>query len=402
MGILDFLTGQFSDGGILNQIIGFIIFLVFISLYTKIMLQQTMLKLEQSAIELERMSIKAENEVIRKINKKGDKKVRNSVRKFLEFFAIPPVNLDPFGIIKKYDHIQTLEKERFNHFVSQIAPEATSEERANIVMGLSGAIQLHEISKVVRHFVELIKKSKSINLAFIIQMQLPFIERMAKALVKGTEALSNGWPIGDSAGPYVAATLIGNAKAIEADDETVVARKNYKNRELIIIKAKGPGGRTGNPGKVLEKIAKKEKIAKIITIDAAAKLEGEKTGSVAEGVGVAMGGIGVERYEIEEIAVRNKLPLDSIVIKMSPEEAIMPTHKAILDAVPEAINLVYESIERTKGKGKIVVIGVGNTSGVGNDGKSAEAAAEIIKLNAKKAEEEEKKSKKQFKIPFFE
>ncbi|MBU5687840.1 MAG: DUF1512 domain-containing protein [Candidatus Aenigmarchaeota archaeon] len=398
--ILNYLTGQ-SDGGVIGQIISIIIFILFISLYSKIMVQQTMLKLEQSAAELDRMALKAENEVLKKL-KDVDKKKRKSIKRFLEFYAIPPVSLDPYGIVKKYDHILTLEKERFNYFAAQIAPEASEEERANIVMGLSGAIELNMIRKIVRHYVELIKKTKSINLAFIIQMQLPFIERIAKSLLKGTEALANGWPIGDGVGPYVAAKIIGNEKAQEIDEETVVARKKYKDKELIIIKAKGPGGRTGNPGKALEKIAQKEKIAKIITVDAAAKLEGERTGEVAEGIGVAMGGIGVERYEIEEVAVKNKIPLDSIIIKMGQEEAIMPMPKAVLDAVDEAIELVYESVDRTKGKGKVVIIGVGNTCGIGNNSKNLENSDELIKKNAKKLEEEEKAKKKKFRIPLFE
>lgn len=400
--ILDVLSGQFSDGGIIGQILSFIIFILFLSFYTRIMVQQTMMKLEQSAVELEKMAIKAESDVIRKISKKPDKELRKKVRRFLEFFAIPPVNLDPYGIVKKYDHIQIQEKERFNYFVRQVIPQSNSEERANIVMGLSGAIQLHEITKIVRHFVELIKKTKSINLAFIIQMQLPFIERIAKALAKGTETLVNGEPVGDGIGPYIAAHMIGNEKVVNIDDETVLARKKYKNRELIIIKAKGPGGRTGNPGKVLEKIAQKENIAKIITIDAAAKLEGEKTGAVAEGIGVAMGGIGVERYEIEEVAVKYKLPLDAVIIKMSAEEAIMPMKKNVIDAVPEALELVHEAIDRTKSKGKIVIIGVGNTSGIGNNAKSLEAANEIIKSNIRKMEAEERMQKKKFRIPLFE
>jgi hypothetical protein len=397
--IFQYLTSQ-TDNSLIGQLISFILLILLFSFYSRIMVQQTIMKLEQSASELDRMVLKAENEVVKKL-KNVDKKTRRSIKRFLEFFALPPVDLDPYGIVKKYDHIMRLEKDRFNYFVSQIAPEADSEERANIAMGLAGAIELNAIRKFVRHYVELIKKTKSINLVFIIQTLLPFIERVAKSLLKGTEALTNGWPIGDGIGPYVAASMIGDAKVVEADEETVVAKKKYKNRDLIIIKAKGPGGRTGNPGKVLERIAEKEKIAKIITIDAAAKLEGERTGDVAEGVGVAMGGIGVERYEIEEVAVKHNIPLDSIIVKMSQEEAIMPMHKDVLNAVQEVMELLDEAIERTKGKGKIVIIGVGNTCGIGNGG-DLKKTEELIKENTKKMEAEEKAKRKKFKIPLFE
>jgi hypothetical protein len=401
MGILDLLTGQ-SGNGIVGQIISFILFMLFITFYSRIMVIQIMGKLERSASTLEEMSSKAEEIVAKKIKKKMDKKSRRSIKQFLEFFAIPPVSTDPFGVMKKLEHIQNLEKDRFKYFVGQVAPDANPEKKANIMMGLSGAIQLHEITKIVRHFVELIKKTKSINLALIIQMQIPLIEKMAKALLHGTEALVSGWPIGDGVGSYVGAKLIGNSKVKEVDEETVMVRKEYKKRNVIIVKAKGPGGRTGNPGKILEKIAAKEKIAKIITIDAAAKLEGEKTGSLAEGVGVALGGIGVERYQIEDVAVKNKIPLDSIIIKMSSEEAIMPMRKSVLAAVPKAIDLVDDTISRTKEEGTIIIVGVGNTSGVGNNEKSLAESEKTIKKNIRRIQLKAKKAKKKFrlKLPF--
>jgi len=305
-----------------SQFLNIFFWIVLIVFYPKIMVAQVMLQLENSVVKMEQMSKKARGIVIKKISKKPDKKLKDQVKNFMEFFAISPVGLDPYGIIKKYGHLIDQEKYRFNYFVSQIAPNLKSEERANIVMGLSASMSLHQITKIMRHYVELIKKTKSYNLALIIQMQLPLIKRIAKALYSGTEALSEGWTIGDGIGPYVTASFI-DGEAKEADEETVVYRKKHLDRDVIVIKAKGPGGRTGNPGALLEKLSKKVKIAKIISIDAAAKLEGEKTGSVAEGVGVAMGGIGVERYKIEDVAIKSKIPLDSIIVKMSQEEAIM-------------------------------------------------------------------------------
>jgi hypothetical protein len=364
------------------------------------MVTQVLFKLEKSAQALEKMSDKAAKNVMKKINKKPDSKLKRSVNRFLEFFVISPVNLDPYGIVKKLEHLVDLEKDRFKYFVNQVAPKLGPEQKANTMMGLSGAISLYTLTKLVRHFVELIKQTKSINLAMLLQMQLPLIERLAKALFHGTEALANGWPVGDTIGPYTTATLIGNSKIKEMDDETVVCRKKYKKRDIIIVKAKGPGGRTGNPGRIVEKIVKREKIAKIITIDAALKLEGEKTGTIAEGVGVAIGGIGVEKTYIENTAVKKNLPLDSIIIKMSQEEAITPMKKEILNSVPVVTQALDAAIDRTKEKGKIIVVGVGNTSGVGNSKKDADEAKEIIKQNLRRMKALEKKKKKKFKFPF--
>jgi len=379
-----------------GQIISIIMFFIFIFFYQRIMVTQILFKLEKSAELLEGMSTKAEMTVLKKINKRPNSKLKNSVKNFLEFFVISPVDMDPYGIIRKLEHLITLEKERFKYFVGQITPGANPEEQANIMMGLSGAMSLYQISKLVRHFVELIKKTKSINLAMILQMQLPLIEMFGKALLRGTEALSNGWPVGDTIGAFIAADLTGDSKVIEVDDETVVARKKYKNKDVIIVKAKGPGGRTGNPGKIVENICNKEKIAKIITIDAALKLEGEKTGSIAEGVGVAIGGIGTDKSYVEEVAVKKKLPLDTIIIKMSQEEAIMPMKKGIYDSLPKVMNVLNETMTRTKEKGKIIIVGVGNTSGVGNDRKGIEKSKKIINENIKKMKALEKEKKKRF------
>ena len=364
------------------------------------MVQQILFKLEKSAQLLESMSSKAKKTVLKKISKKPNRALKKRISSFLEFFAIAPVSLDPYGLVKKLEHIVDLEKSRFKYFVKQVAPNLDSEKRSNVMMGLSGAITLYQLTKLVRHFVELIKKTKSINLAMLLQMQLPLIERLARALLNGTEALSNGWPVGDTIGAYVASNLIGNSKIKEVDDETIVCRKKYKKRDVIIIKAKGPGGRTGNPGRVAEKFSKKENIAKIITIDAAMKLEGEKTGTIAEGIGVAIGGVGVEKSYIENVAVKRNIPLDSIIIKMSQEEAITPMKKDVLNSVPNVMKALDESIERTEEKGNIIIVGVGNTSGVGNNKKEIERAKEIIKKNIRKMAALKRKKKKKFKLPF--
>ena len=263
-------------------------------------------------------------------------------------------------------------------------------------MGLSGGISLHTIAKTIRHYVELIRKTKNLQIAMLLQMQLPMIEKLANAVYEGTKALTKGEPIGDSVGPYIVAKLIGNAKTKEIEEDIVMAEKKMLGRHVFLLKAKGPGGRLGRPGKAVEKLLKKHKIAKIITIDAAAKLEGEKTGSIAEGVGVAIGGPGVEKSYIENVAVKKNIPLDSIIVKMSAEEAIMPMRKEIKDAFKEVEESIKRSLIATKPKSKVIIVGVGNTSGIGNSSKGIEKTEKWIEQYSKKLKEKEKKKKKRF------
>jgi len=364
------------DGNPFSFVISFILLVVFFMFYPRIMLSQIMWKLDKVVKNLEEMSNESKIFVVREINKKPDKKLKDSVSRFFEFFMITPVSLDPYGIVKRIEHTVQGQRERFKYFVKQVDPKMGEEKQANIQMGLAGGITVHEIAKVVRHYVEIVKKTKSFQIAMILQMQLPLIEMMARSVFKGTKAMARGRPIGDSLGPYVAARLIGNGKVREIDEDIMMGRKEIKGRDVFIIKAKGPGGRLGRPGLAASNLIKQHRFSKIISVDAAAKLEGERTGSVAEGVGVAMGGIGVERSYIEEVAVKNNIPLDSVIVKMSQEEAIEPLRKRIINAYPKVVESIERSLENTKKGSKVLIVGVGNTSGVGNSKRGIEEAEE--------------------------
>ena len=372
-----------------SVLISFAMLVVFFMFYPRLMLSQIMWKLEKTVKDLEEMSDSAKEFVLKEINPKPEKKTREAVNRFFEFFMIAPVSLDPYGIVKKVEHMIEGQRERFSYFVKQTAPKLGEEKQANIEMGLAGGITLHEIAKVVKHYVEIVKKTKSFQIAMILQMQLPLVESMSKSIYKGTKAMAQGRPIGDAAGPYFVAKMAGNEKYSSFGDDIVLVRKDIKGRDAFLLKARGPGGRLGRPGLAVHQIAKQHKIVKIISIDAAAKMEGERTGDVAEGIGVAMGGIGVERNYIEEVAVKSGIPLDSIIVKMSSEEAIEPLRKSIIDAYPQIMEALERSLETVKKDGKVVIVGVGNTSGVGNNAKEIKQAEELAEkwekhLNAKK------------------
>ncbi|MCJ7816464.1 MAG: DUF1512 domain-containing protein, partial [Candidatus Aenigmarchaeota archaeon] len=246
------------------------------------------------------------------------------------------------------------------------------------------------------HYVEIVRKTKNIQIAMLLQMQLPMIERIAKAMFKGTESLSKGEPIGDGLGPLVIADMAPKNSWKEIEEDIIVSGAKSNGRNLILVKAKGPGGRIGYPGKAVARLVREKKIARIITIDAAAKLEGEKTGSLAEGVGVAMGGPGTERFFIEDVIVKKNIPVDSIVVKMSQEEAITPMRKTIKDSLPEVKKSIDRSLEMTKPGDTVIIVGVGNTSGVGNSSKDAEAVKAWIEKYERdlKAKQKDRKSRK--------
>ncbi len=365
---------MFFQSDITGTIVWFIFLFVLIFLYPRLMLSQMIYKLEQSARKIESMSDFANRIIVKKISKKPTKDLRKRISEFFDFFVVEPSHLDPYGIVNKIDRIIRQMEERFEEFVGNVAKKHNQNERQKINYGLRAGMSVHQIAKIVRHNVELAKKFKNLQIAMILQMQMPIIEKIAESELKGTQAFVNGLPIGDSIGPLVAASMMNKSKEIAED--VVMAKEKINGRTAFILKAKGPSPHLGRIDEAITKIMSKNKIDRIITIDAAQKLEGEKTGSVAEGVGFAMGG--VQRELIENILLPKKKMIDSIVVKVGMMEAIMPMKKSIYKSVPKAIGLVKEAINRVKKNGKVIIIGVGNSCGIGDTKHELKGLEKVI------------------------
>ena len=370
-----------------GMILWFLMFFVFIFLYPRLMLSQLIFKIEQSARKMEDMSRKANNMISKRVSQNPGKELKNEISAFTDFFVVEPSNIDPYGLVRKIDQTIRNMEDRFEEFVNKIY---RGKEKQEINYSLRAAIGLRQIAKIVRHNVELAKKFKNLQIAMILQMQMPIIEKIAESEFKGTEAFLSGLPIGDSIGPLVAASYIEKEKPIAED--IIYDKVNIKNRVCFVLRAAGPEPRLGRIDEAIDKIMKKNKIARIVTIDAAQKLEGEKTGSVAEGVGFAMGGIG-QREMIENVLLSKKKPIDSIVIKVGMMEAIIPMKKEIYNALPAARKMVEKSLERTRKNEKVIIIGVGNSSGVPNNKRSIDGLKKIVERFDKKQKQEEEKKK---------
>ncbi len=290
------------------------------------------------------------------------------IDQFLEYFTIMPVDTDPSGIMSKIEHIMLVRDDRVREEIKTIVPKADKVQISIAENLLEAASALNLIFKIVRHFYLLGKKTSSIFVLAQLQMIMPLILQEAEALTSAVETFKKGQPIGDGIGAMAAGRLmLGTKKKVIAKD-TVYAEKKYNGRVLHLIKAEGPAGTVGQPGIAVEKVIAEMgvKVDTIIMIDAALKLEGEKTGEIAEGIGAAIGGIGVDRFQIEAVATKNNIPLYAIVIKQSLIEAISAMRKEIAetsDTVSKRIDRIID--EKTKKGNKIIIVGVGNTFGVG-------------------------------------
>jgi hypothetical protein len=335
--------------------------------------------------KVEKYAIESENIFLKKVGNK--KNVREQLNLMKGFMVVPPTDLDPFGIVKKLEHVLDSMENKINRFILKIAPEKNEDERANLAMAFKGVHMSYMVYLLTRHIAKLVEKTKNFQLGAAVQMALPLYEEIAKSTRDATDAFSNQIPIGDSAGPMVAALFVeGKTKEIAKD--IIFSKRKFKGKNLYILLAKGPGARLGKWGDALNYLTKNYKVDKIITVDAAMKFEGEKSGKIAEGVGVFMGGPGVDKFRIEEIATEKNIELEGIAIKMNSPEASRAMSKSIFNAVKKAKELLEKKIEEDEAQ-NIAIIGVGNSVGVSTDKKEIEKIEKKLKKYWKKEEEEE-------------
>jgi hypothetical protein len=290
------------------------------------------------------------------------------VDKFLEYFTILPVDLDPNGLVHKLDHVMRTRDDRVRLEIKKLCLGAGEQEVSKIENILEAATALNLIYKVVRHYYLMGKRTTSMFILVQLQMVMPLLLEEAEALQKAIGAFKLGQPIGDGIGPMVVGKMMFGKEKKLAARETIYSEDEYKGRKLYLLKAEGPAGTVGRPGEAITRLVGDLgiKIDTIIMIDAALKLEGEKTGDVAEGIGVAIGGIGVEKYQVEEVATRFNIPIYAVIIKQSVQDAITIMRKEIADAFEKVTNTVYSVVEDKTSEGQsVMVIGVGNTIGVG-------------------------------------
>jgi len=307
----------------------------------------------------------------KKIEKLGGKNPDELIDLAMDFFVIEPVSIEPTDIIRRLERVLRTGEERLEYLVSKYLPSADKVSRSTTETLLLVVNVLNTLYKYIRHILILGVKTRNAMLIAQLWMMLPFLMRIAKAYHDAGKAFSQGLPVGDSIGPLVARKLMQKLPVVkefsEITKDTAYSVHNYKDRTIIVVKATGPGSTVGRPGEAVEKIAKEyaQSLKAIITVDAALKFEGEKTGSIAEGSGVAMGDPGPEKIRIERIATSLSIPLYAIAIKMGLEEAITAMKKEIAQEADKVVEKVLKLVDDITEPGDtVIVVGVGNTVGV--------------------------------------
>lgn len=352
------------------QVVFMLLFVVFVFYGQRIQMIIMVREIENSLLRLKYIRDEGRKIAVDTIKEIGKAEIDPTERvdQFLEYVTIPPESMDPAGIVWKFEHILDVRDDRFKDEVKLMAPAADKTNINNLENTLEAAAALNIIYKIIRHFYILGKKTLSLYIIMQIQMLLPLIMREAEAYANALKAFSNGQPIGDGAGALVAAKLMHGHRKKKIEKDCVVAKVPLEGRTAYVIKAEGPGGNVGKPGEAIKRVVEETsgKISNIIMIDAALKLEGEKPGEVAEGVGAAIGGPGTEAFKIEESILKYKIPLNAVIIKEDIGDAISPMRKEIFDATEVAVERVKRVVkEKTKEGDTVIIAGIGNTIGVG-------------------------------------
>ncbi len=295
--------------------------------------------------------------------------VESTLRKMVDFAVIEPTSLDPAGIVPKYKHIINNYVSTYEREIGKIVDDGVSVK--NMATAVEALRYMNFIYKVIDHYYKLARKYKAYYLVIQLTMLLPLLKELTDTVGEAVNAFIKGVPIGDSAGPQVAYNILSRCSGVKYYHDvkdTVVAECELQGRKLHVIKALGPGSTVGRLDEAVEYVFGQLKSTPkyIVTIDAALRLEGEKTGEVAEGVGVAIGGIGVEKFNIESYATKYGTPLYAFLIKMRQSEALTTMTKEIHDGVIHATKRVEEFVLTHINPGEsVLIIGVGNTVGVG-------------------------------------
>jgi len=363
------IPGLGGDTSIFTMIILYLPFLFFLFYGQKFQMQMAMFEINGHLKQLNKMRNFAKNQTLTTLSKAGAKieDAKKGLELMLNYFTILPESMDPAGIVAKVEHILDVRDDKLIREVKTLVPDLSDPDARNLENLVEATAALEQIYKILRHFYLLGKKTGNVYLIIQLQMIMSLVMIEARAYLSAVHAFRNGQPIGDGIGALVASTMIGGAETTEIAKETAVAESKFEGRRLLIVKAVGPGGNTGKPGEAVKKLIEKnkKKVKLIVMVDAALKLEGEDLGAIAEGVGAAIGGIGVDKFKIEEQASEYQIPLHAVIIKQSLADAVSLMKKEIYDSVEEVIDRIGRIVrDNTKKRQTVIIAGIGNSIGI--------------------------------------
>nr|MDO8076570.1 DUF1512 family protein [Candidatus Freyarchaeota archaeon] len=354
------------DGQNIWEIISFLVYMAFcfFCIYQReIMLYFEVRKIRKQVREISKMIKETRSMLMSMFDERLSEEEREKgYDKVMNYFVIAPIETDPSGVMDRLEYLLDAGDETLGRLVEPLCPDGDLERLENLKQMFREAIVLNRTFKLVREIYLSSKKSRSLETVMQTTMNLPLLLREARIRFKAVKAYVGAEPIGNGVAPLVVSKLM-DGSPFEVRDGVVISEREYEGRELIIIKPKGPGARSRNVGRVAaDIIMREEKIAGVVVISAQVKLEGEKSVVVTPATGVAFVSE-PEKYRLEELASEKKIPLVSLVVKMSNEEYYTKMSEKVRGAVPKIVER-FEDLISGFGEGKVILIGSGNTMAI--------------------------------------
>ena len=284
----------------------------------------------------------------------------------LDYFTIMPADMDPSGIVPKIEHVVRSREDHTRRHVRLLCPGIGDGELSRVQTLLEIATVLRLLHRMVNHMYLTAKKQKNFPLILPLQMALPFVMEQAAAMRAAVPAFKAGQPVGDGIGPMVVGSMMRGLEKRDAAFQTVAAEGTIDGRAAHMLKARGPDSTVGRPGEAVEAILSSgARIDLVVMVDAALKMEGEESASIAQGFGAAIGGVGTERFRIEEAAAARGVPVLAVVVKQSVKDAVGLMTREIAESAADVRSRVRQMIADNTEEGQsVLIVGVGNTSGV--------------------------------------
>ena len=366
---MEFDIGQFfnlgDDADTLMTLIWILPIIIFVLYGQRIQLYITSGEISKKIDKLGMFVTESRADLLVHVNSELGSGLDAKIDRFLEYFTIMPVDMDPAGMVERVRHVVRLRDDSTRVHIASLAPNLDESQIARTQALVEVCATLRALHSIVTHMFLTAKRQHNYPLILPLQMMLPFVMEQATALRASVDAFNRCIPIGDSIGPMVVGMMMDGLEKHDIAFQTITASTTLDSRNIILVKPRGPVPTVGHVDDALVSLISESKPDAIVMVDAALKLEGETSGIVAFGFGAAIGGSGAERAEIETLATREHIPIYSVIIKESVIDALSPMSKEIAESSKIALDAVKASIiENTKSGQTVIVIGVGNTSGV--------------------------------------
>ena len=223
----DQMFSMSDDTNPLMMLIWIVPIIIFVFYGQRIQLYITSGEIKKGIKKLDGFRNESRTELIDYVNKnlKPKDDPIKKIDRFLEYFTIMPVDMDPNGIVDKVKHTVRSREDYTREHVKSLSPEISDLELNKVQTLLEIASSLQMIHKIVNHMFLTAKKQNNYPLILPLQMLLPFIMEQAEAMKDAIPAFKKGQPVGDGIGPMVVGKMM-----LELDKETsCISNSSCKN-----------------------------------------------------------------------------------------------------------------------------------------------------------------------------